>query len=344
MKKQEVKEKLKQAYEEINVPSFDEGLIQKLEDARLNQTVSPVKKKFVFPWKPAALLLGAGVVAAMIFIPWNSSSPISSVPGNVIEVTRAKNVISNEIMIAGLLTDEETEQIYALRKARSNSENYKESVNLIHEYLLSGELLLNKSDLKTEIFYNDNPNYNYDYLMEVSYSDANDHLMYQFYYSESKRYESDEDDFDEISIDFEGVMIIDNQEYQVFGHRENEENEEYEVETNISFNGEKILKVEQETEINENEYTYTYYQNNQPFREVSQEVETENGRREMSISVKEGNKEQEFEFTYLDDNKISCEYSLEEGESETEIELMITEYNDYYLYQSKGREDIIIDK
>ena len=153
-----------------------------------------------------------------------------------------------------------------------------------------------------------------------------------------------EDDFDEISIDFEGIMIIDNQEYQVFGHRENEENEEYEVETNISFNGEKILKVEQETEINENEYTYTYYQNNQPFREVSQEVETENGRREMSISVKEGNKEQEFEFTYLEGNKISCEYSLEEGESETEIELMITEYNDYYLYQSKGREDIIINK
>ena len=45
MKKQEVKEKLKQAYEEINVPSFDEGLIQKLEDARLNQTVSPIKKR-----------------------------------------------------------------------------------------------------------------------------------------------------------------------------------------------------------------------------------------------------------------------------------------------------------
>lgn len=47
--------------------------------------------------------------------------------------------------------------------------------------------------------------------------------------------------------------------YEVRGHRENEENEEFSTETTIYLAGSPYLQIEQETEVNEYEYTYTYY-------------------------------------------------------------------------------------
>ena len=40
------------------------------------------------------------------------------------------------------------------------------------------------------------------------------------------------------------------------GQRENEENEEFSIETTLSLNNQKIVTIKQETEINENEYDY----------------------------------------------------------------------------------------
>ena len=352
MKKEEIITKLKSSYEQIETQHFNNDLISRCEDARLNQEVIEAKKKFAFPFKLifpiASTCLIAGIIALGVTLPRIRGEISSSIDNpSTVTLTKAKSVISNEIMLASILTDNNDLGLRSLRLARNEknqSLGYEETISLIHEYLLTGELLLNKENFVTNIYYNEDENHPYQYLMEVSYTDDLDNLSYKFYYSEYKRYEyDDEDDLDEISIIFEGELIIDNETYQVNGYRENEE-DEYQIETNIYYLNERILSIEQETEINENEYTYTYYRNNHEYRKVSQEVEIDNNKKEMSISVEENNKELEFQFEYLMENKIYCEFELEEGDVESEIELMIEERADYYIYKAPGREDIIIYK
>ena len=353
MKNKEVKECLKTAYEDLSNPNFNSDLISKLEIARLSQKKDEVRNqkahsKWLIPSLSGAFACLAIVLITVFTLPGQTSinsTPSSILNPNQLPLTKAKSVIGNEIILASILTD--NEKTSTLKMARLAQDDYESNVYLIHDYLVTGEMLLNKQDVTMEIYYNDNQDYSYCYKMVINYIDAfNNSLDYIFYYNETPlEYDSD-DDHDEISITFDGIIIIDNFEYHIEGTRENEENEEFSIETTISLNNQKIVTIEQETEVNENEYTYILYQNNHPYKEVSQEIETENNKKAMQIEIKENNEERTFNFEYLTNHQITCEYEYEDEESgeEVEIELHITEYNSYYIYSSTGYDDVIINK
>ena len=353
MKNKEVKEHLQKAYKEFSAPELDTSLISKLERARVNQEIIEIKEKqrkfkWIIPSLSGAIACITLILVTVFTLPGQSSiysSPSSVTNSNKLPLTKAKSVIGNEIMLASILTD--NEQTSTLKMARMPQNEYNDNVYLIHDYLITGEMLLDKQDINMEIYYNDNQDYSYTYKMIIDYFDSfNNNSHYIFYYNENPLEEDDDSDHDEISISFNGIIIIDDLEYQVVGQRENEENEEFSIETTLSLNNQKIVTIKQETEINENEYDYIYYRNNLPYREVRQEIETENNRKEMQIEIKENNFERTFNFEYLTNHQIRCEYEYEDEETETEIEieLLITEYDTYYLYSSSNYDDVRIEK
>ena len=353
MKNKEVKEQLKEAYKQFSAPEIDSALISKCERARLNQELFGAKEKrnnlkWLIPSLTGALACVTLILLTVFTLPGQTSinSSYSSITKpNQLALTKAKSVIGNEIMLASIMTN--NKQSANKRMTRMSQKAYTDNIYLIHDYLIAGEMLFNKQDVNMEIYYNDNQDYPYTYKLIIDYYDAfNNNSNYIFYYNEIPLEEDDDDDHDEISISFEGIILIDDLEYKVNGQRENEENEEFSIETTIYLNNQKIVTIEQETEINENEYNYIYYQNNLPYREVNQEIKTENKKQEMQIEIKENNNERTFNFEYLTNHQIRCEYEYEDDEAgtEIEIELLITEYDTYYLYSSPNYDDVIIEK
>ena len=145
--------------------------------------------------------------------------------------------------------------------------------------------------------------------------------------------EDKKEDIDEVSSHLEGILIKENIPFQVEGKKE-VENDEYECELVIyeDQTRQNYIKINQETEINENEYEYEFYKNGECVKELSLEVETKNNRKEMSIEIQEGEIEKEFTFEYdLTQNQIHCTYENDVDDIEIK-DIVISIYEEYYLY------------
>lgn len=330
MKNKEVKECLKTAYEDLSNPNFNSDLISKLEIARLSQKKDEVRNqkahsKWLIPSLSGAFACLAIVLITVFTLPGQTSinsTPSSILNPNQLPLTKAKSVIGNEIILASILTD--NEKTSTLKMARLAQDDYESNVYLIHDYLVTGEMLLNKQDVTMEIYYNDNQDYSYYYKMVINYIDAfNNSLDYIFYYNETPlEYDSD-DDHDEISITFDGIIIIDNFEYHIEGTRENEENEEFSIETTISLNNQKIVTIEQETENDENGLEYTLYKNKQEVYSTEIEYEIHNNRIKYSFE-EEHKEEREYEFIVsLKDNETIVTAIIEESRNERRVDFKV---------------------
>lgn len=330
MSSKKIKDILKAEANKIVITDRSQEILEKYQPVKAPVVKETTPKK---KWWNLSLGLGLSLVVGIVvlFLILNLNRPNSPVgptpqPGNP-TMTKAKSVIGQEIMLAGSLT--EGEEVIQQPMALRANVNY-DDIYLIHDYLLTGEMLLNKTNVEMTIELNTNDMYSeYTYFMKVTYLDSNDEESYDFYYNEYPQ--EDGRDNDEVSIDFSGIMIFSSYQLKVEGTRENEENEEFTTITKLFKDDNLFLKIEQETEVNENEYKYTYYENNRVTRTVEQEVEYENNKKEMSITVEENNVEREFNYTYYNDH-ILCEYELESGNIESEIEVLIYEYDTYYLY------------
>ena len=117
-----------------------------------------------------------------------------------------------------------------------------------------------------------------------------------------------------------------------------------ETETIILQDDMPYLRISQENEEDENEYTYSYYRNGRIIKEVTQSLEFDDGKREMSISIEENNEETEISFTYHNEY-IEVEYEIENNEEEFELEdLIIYIFDDHYIYHLDGFTDVKINK
>lgn len=325
MKTKEVKALLKQEASQVTLPDQSRTILEKYQASPLKATpITTTKTQVQFRKKlllwPSLAVTFVVVILLIIFLrPTKPTNPVGS-----LNMTASKEVIGKEIILAGAILGDNQGN-----KARQYSESdYIQDVNLIHEYFLTGDMLLNQTNIEMQVSYNDNTDYaDYKYVMELVYNT----YTYKFYYNESNP-SYDGDDLDEVSVDFRGVLVFNSTFYEVRGHRENEENEEFSTETTIYLAGSPYLQIEQETEVNEYEYTYTYYANGKKQRVITQEIEYEGGVKEIAISVEENNSEREFKYTYYKDY-VLVEYEASYGQVETELEdLRIYEYEDYYKY------------
>ena len=304
----EIKNKLKLDYSKINSPSYNPQILNKVE------YVEQKNHKFLkFSLVFTAL---AACVLTCVFVFKNDES-------NVID-TINQNLSYEVIMLANTLDH----KMQNLRMKKQTNNNEEEFAQEIHKYLMTGEMLFNKENIKSTTYNSDKENYKYKIVS--SYHDFTSFTNeYVFYYNEKT--------INNNYFNIEGIIIFDEQEYKVLGNKKIEEKKELETELKIFISDTEYTEISQESKINENEYEYKFYKDNELIKEISLENKIENNKKELEIEIVENNIEKQFEFEFKN-NLIECEFEF----NDEEIKLEITIEQEYYLYKFLGQEEKII--
>ena len=258
----------------------------------------------------------AACVLTCVFVFKNDKS-------NVID-TINQNLSYEVIMLANTLDH----KMQNLRMKKQTNNNEEEFAQEIHKYLMTGEMLFNKENIKSTTYNSDKENYKYKIVS--SYHDFTSFTNeYVFYYNENT--------INNNYFNIEGIIIFDEQEYKVLGNKKIEEKKELETELKIFISDTEYTEISQESKINENEYEYKFYKDNELIKEISLENKIENNKKELEIEIVENNIEKQFEFEFKN-NLIECEFEF----NDEEIKLEITIEQEYYLYKFLGQEEKII--
>jgi len=166
-------------------------------------------------------------------------------------------------------------------------------------------------------------------------------VSYTLHYNEIIEMDEDEDDDDDEDNDLdedefdstlEGIMIIDEVTYTLYGEREVEQGEES-LELTAKLDDENYVTLAYETENEESEteteFIYEMYVDNQLAKSIEIEFEEDNEETELSLNFISGTRESEYAFEVeIDGNTrtIEIEYkivedgvTIEEGEAEVSI-------------------------
>lgn len=318
MKNKELKNRLRQQANQIIIGDYQKEILSRVQPHEISS--SNKQKKFGWLFVSLSTVMVSFVLIVSFFM--TPSNPISP----TLNISEAKEMMGYEIFALGTIMDNQS-SLNALKKAKNEQTNEQEIAQDIHDYLLIGEMMLQQENMKIIYDYNQNSTYPYTYQLSVQYDDETSfQTNYTFYFNEEQKIKSHKD-LDEVSTKFEGIMLKENQLYQVKGEKEVEQDEFdmwmiiYEDDAN------NFVKVFQETELKENELAYEFYENGEKVKELSLEVENKNFKKEMKIEMKEKENEKKFEFVYLSD-KILCEYDWNGNNGKIEIYVFL----DYYLY------------
>ena len=331
MKNKDVKSLLKTKASEIEISDKRNDILNKVELKPIPQKEKSSNKKWI-PLIPAIAATFVAITVA-ILIP----QMIDNTTGNISSLSLAKQKLSFEVAALGNAIHTPS-TASSLRRARIDQTQANEIANDVHDYLLTGEMMLNQENIIAYNTLNTNPDYDYQYVMEVSYIDFQTYLSsYTLYYNEVAS-STDYDDIDEVNSSIEGIMIIDENEYVVKGSKEVEKDE---IETTLSIykTETSYITVSQEIENKENEYEYTYVEDGDKIKTLSLEVENNAFGKEMSISIEQANIEKEYDFEYFK-KYINCEFESNDEEYKIKIE----NYKDYYLYIFDSETKISITK
>ena len=328
MKNKEIKKLIKDASSKIVINDYQEEIL-----SRVDYTPSEKEtKKFNFKPVLSFSLLAAALIVTLVTVlpkitnPSNPNSPIAF-----------EKKLSYEIQALGAFIPNESNNsnnLKRLAKFKNSSENdYQEIASDIKNYLLTGEMMFEKNNVKTKIETNTNKDYSkFKYKMTSTFIDSSEYeSFYVIYYNENTIIEDDEDN-EKLSF-LNGVILKDNQEYEIVCNKEIEE-DEYELELKMYKDETKsnYVVIKEENEEDEKEYTYSIYENNKKVEETSLEIETENGKKEMSIELtkygtngKELSKD-EYDFEYKTATTIECSYENDLIEYEVIINVLKDEY------------------
>ena len=243
--------------------------------------------------------------------------------------TQSEQVYAFEaITSAGLLHSLNNNQdVLAVKKAKAD----ETLVNQIKDYLPSVEAALTNQSLMTssEVVASDRNEYATKVI--ITYTDiAFINQTMTMYYNETAIPDDDFDDdwddqFEEEYV-IDGLIIIDDVEYQMFGKKELDQ-DEYEVSFTYQIDENNYIKVEQEIENDESEFNYTVIQNRRKVYEYSLEVEDNS----VELEVKDRNlgvEKMEFEFLKRDNRTyIIAEVRQNGVSSEIVFEKVVDELN-----------------
>ncbi len=232
------------------------------------------------------------------------------------------------ITSAGLLHSLNNNQdVLAVKKAKAD----ETLVSQIKDYLPSVEAALTNQSLMTssEVVASDRNEYATKVI--ITYTDiAFVNQTMTMYYNETAIPDDDFDDdwddqFEEEYV-IDGLIIIDDVEYQMFGKKELDQ-DEYEVSFTYQIDENNYIKVEQEIENDESEFNYTVIQNRRKVYEYSLEVEDNS----VELEVKDRNlgvEKMEFEFLKRDNRTyIIAEVRQNGVSSEIVFEKVVDELN-----------------
>ena len=182
-------------------------------------------------------------------------------------------------------------------------------------------------------------------------------INYTLYYNET--FEDDEEDFDPEEYDsvIEGIMIIDEVTYTLYGERQIDLGEDS-LELEAKLDDENYVTLDYEIEIESDEHSFEFdyemYRDGQLVMSIEIEFEEDDEETELSLKFIKGNRESEFDFEVEidgDERTVEIEYRIsvdgnviEEGEAEVKI-VYNAETDQYvirYEIQTKG-EEVTVD-
>lgn len=142
----------------------------------------------------------------------------------------------------------------SLRKL--STQNVNEVSKDIHYHFLTIRQMLTKSKVDYTIAPSSKPGYAYQ--MEIKpILNSNISLQYTLYFNKTLKEHDDEEEV----YDLEGIMIINNIQYQIIGKTEIE-SDEIETEIKVIMTNDKYFVIQQEKEEDEYEYVYMEFVNN----------------------------------------------------------------------------------
>ena len=127
----------------------------------------------------------------------------------------------------------------------------------------------------------------------------------------------------------DGIIVIDNVEYQIKGETEIE-NDETSTKIKVITGKSSYFIIEQEAEENEKEFVYKKYQNNKIIKEYALSHEIEDGEVEVKIEIMENGKEEEIK-AKLENGKITLKVELENYEGVVKVTVINDEINYYFV-------------
>lgn len=199
----------------------------------------------------------------------------------------------------------------------------EEEIDEINHYLELVEQMLSDDkplDVVTEI----SDREGFEHKMVINTKDLSlNTYTYVLYYNETPlnelEYEEDKDideeDKEEIESSLEGILIVDDQEYTVFGKKEIED-DEMEVEFTSKIDDKNWVKVKQEIEDGESEFRYTISVDG-VISKTSIKVETDDNETKVKLTFVEGKMVSKFQFKeQIEDGKRIIKIkSLDENKS-----------------------------
>ncbi len=209
--------------------------------------------------------------------------------------------------------------------------SYQEIANEINKYYLTATDLLNQDNIKYDVKESDITEYTYAISINIdllSYDET-----YILYYNEEHKNELDHNKkLDEVSTIIKGIIKCDDKEYLVEGIKELEQDES-EVELILYLDNDTYIKVEQEIEKRENEYSYSYYDHNILVEEYEISVEQKGSKKVVELELIKDKIAYEFEFIYFKDY-IKCEYEI--ASDSGEVDIYIDEKGSHYHFNSEN--------
>ena len=180
-------------------------------------------------------------------------------------------------------------------------------------------------------------------MLVVNYKDTlNNEHNYKLYYNESVPSENNrpskaDDDF-EVATKLSGEVLYNNTTYALEGVKE-VENDEIEIKFTITLENNKKVVIEQETENNEQEFSYTIYNGNTEVYSTSFGVEIENGMVEFESEYEKDDKELELEIKQAEknnNNKFYIEYEDNNQKTRITVEKTIENNSVKYVYSNNN--------
>ena len=179
----------------------------------------------------------------------------------------------------------------------------------------------------------------YGYVMTLTVAGEEKYSLYYTEIATETKTEIDDDEEEtEVSTTFEGLLVIDGNEYLVTGKKEietedDEREEEFEITTRSKDNPLDYVvithSVEEEKNERETSYEFKVYENGKKVSEKEISFEEENGRLELKIETEDKTSKTETEYKIVSENgKLFVKYEL----NDVKGKITVTKTSDGYTF------------
>ena len=209
------------------------------------------------------------------------------------DLTMAQTVLS-----INMLDGENVNNLKKLRKSQENSSLNQEVADKVLSQIEVIEDALSYNPLDVNVM--DSDREEYDKKLEATLTDINGkNEKYILYYNYSLSHEEKDEGEVEKTYSLKGLAYVSNVEYQINGVFEEEIEglkKEQETEIKVSLDDKNYVLISQEIEDSETEYSFSLFKNG--VMEEEYEIEIEDRRNHIAISIQEERNNEEFEIEF----------------------------------------------